>query len=165
LAKGYVTFTDLSGSGKTTINGDNITTGSISADRINLTGSINWNDLTQSCKNTIASYAGQDGSDAYVPDYIKSTYIDSVRIVSPTISGGVITAGTTAEGYITMAPTGMNFASPEKNLIGLGFYPGKYEYPYIIFGDGVDSIGTDRGMVKKYEFGMWIGDNDNQNND
>lgn len=42
---GYVTFSDLSGVGSTQINGANIITGTISADSINLTGAITWNDL------------------------------------------------------------------------------------------------------------------------
>ena len=35
---------------------------------------------------------GQDGSDANVPDYIKSTYIDSIEIKSPTITGNQVIA-------------------------------------------------------------------------
>lgn len=162
-ARGYVTFTDLAGSGTTTINGDNITTGTISADRINMTGAISWGDLSSSCQDTIASFAG---SDANVPDYIQNTYIDAVRIVSPTIQGGTLSAGTTAEGYMKMSSSGMDFKSDKGgNLMGIGFYPGRYNFPYIIFGDGVDSNGTDRGMIKKYSWGIWIGDNDGQQND
>lgn len=165
-ARGYVTFTDLAGSGTTTINGSNITTGTISADRINLKGAISWGDLDDDCQDTIASYAGADGSDADVPDYIQPTYIDAIRIMSPTIQGGTISAGTKAEGYMKMSSSGMNFkSSTGGNLLGIGFYPGRYNFPYIIFGDGVDSVGTDRGMIKKYSWGMWIGDNDGQQND
>jgi hypothetical protein len=165
-AKGYVTFTDLAGSGTTTINGDNITTGTISADRINMTGAISWGDLSQSCKNTIASYAGADGSDADVPEYIHSTYISSTDIYSPNIYGAKITAGTTSEGYIQMAGSGLNYYSNTGgSVLGIGYYPGKWNYPYIVFGQGVDSSGTDKGMIKKYGAGIWIGDNDNQNND
>lgn len=162
-ARGYVTFTDLAGSGTTVINGDNITTGTINADRINMTGAISWGDLSNSCQNTIASFAG---SDADVPDYIGPTSISAVDIMSPRIYGGTISAGTTAEGYMKMSSSGMDFKSDTGgNLMGIGFYPGRYNYPYIIFGDGVDSIGTDRGMIKKYAWGIWIGDNDGQLND
>lgn len=165
-ARGYVTFTDLAGSGTTIINGSNITTGTISADRINLKGAISWGDLDDDCQDTIASYAGADGSDADVPDYIHGTYIDAITIKSPTIQGGTISAGTKAEGYMKMSSSGMNFkSSTGGNLLGIGFYPGRYNFPYIIFGDGVDSVGTDRGMIKKYSWGMWIGDNDGQQND
>ena len=87
---GYITASDLSGNGTTTINGSNITTGTIDADRINMTGAISWGDLSSSCQSTIASYAGSDGSDADLPDYIKSTYIDEVEIRSPKITGNDI---------------------------------------------------------------------------
>ena len=87
---GYATFTDLATSGATTINGSNITTGTISAERINMSGAIDWADLSSSCRNTIASYAGSDGSDAELPDYIKWTYIDNAEIRSPKITGNDI---------------------------------------------------------------------------
>jgi hypothetical protein len=76
------------GSGTTIINGDNITTGTISADRINMTGSISWGDLDSNCQSTIIGVGG--GSSVSLPSYIKSTYIDSTQILSPTISGGTL---------------------------------------------------------------------------
>lgn len=33
-------------------------------------------------------------------------------------------------------------------------------YPYMTFGKGVDSQGSDAGMVKKFSQGIWIGDSD-----
>lgn len=153
---GYVTFSALSTSGQTTINGDNITTGTINANRLNLTGSIAWGDLTSSCQSTIAAYAGSG-----VPSYIKSTYIDSTTIKSPTIYGAEIYAGTSADGYISMTSNGMNFiSSVGGSLIGMGYYPGNYPYPYITLGQGIDAYGTDKGMIKKYSNGLWIGDSD-----
>lgn len=159
-ARGYVTFTDLAGTGTTVINGSNITTGTISADRINMKGAISWGDLDADCKETIASYAGQDGDDADVPDYIHNTYIDATRIVSPTIQGGTLSAGTTADGYMKLSSTGLNFHSSEKPICGIGYYTGNKELPYIVLGAGVDDYGTDQGMIKKYTNGIWIGDSD-----
>lgn len=159
-ARGYVTFTDLAGTGTTVINGSNITTGTISADRINMRGAISWGDLDEDCKDTIASYAGQDGDDADVPDYIHNTYIDATRIVSPTIQGGTLSAGTTADGYMKLSSTGLNFHSSEKAICGIGYYSGNKELPYIVMGAGVDDYGTDQGMIKKYTNGIWIGDSD-----
>lgn len=165
-ARGYVTFTDLEGNGTTTINGSNITTGTIDADRINMTGAISWSDLSSSCKNTIASYAGSDGSDADVPDYIHETYIDATDIYSPNIYGAKITAGTASEGYIQMAGSGLNYYSKTGgSVLGIGYYPGKWNYPYIVLGQGVDSAGTDKGMIKKYSNGIWIGDSDSMSSD
>lgn len=159
-ARGYVTFTDLAGTGTTVINGSNITTGTISADRINMRGAISWGDLDEDCKDTIASYAGADGDDANVPDYIHNTYIDAVTIKSPTIQGGTLSAGTTADGYCYLSSTGFNFHSSEKPICGIGYYSAHKELPYILLGGGIDEWGTDTGMIKKYTNGIWIGDND-----
>lgn len=162
---GYVTFNDLKKSGSTTINGDNITTGTISADRLALTGSIAWGDLSSSAKEKIIEYAEDAAAGVSdIPSYIHSTYIDSTNIYSPNIYGAKITAGSSADGYIQMGATGMNFKSNSGgSLIGMGYYPGKYNYPYFVLGGGVDSAGTDRGMVKKFSGGIWIGDSDSIN--
>lgn len=155
---GYVQFSDLSGNGTSVINGSNITTGTISAERINLSGAISWSDLDGGCQSTIASFGG----DGTVPEYIHSTYIDSTTIYSPTIYGATITAGTSAKGYVELSSTGMNFCSKTSGaLAGIGYYAGNYNYPYVVLGSGVDDAGTDRGMIKKYSNGIWIGDSDN----
>ena len=84
---GFVTFTGLSG-GTTTIDGSCIKTGTIDADRINLTGAISWGDLSSSVQDAINN-AGDT-----VPSYIKSTYIDFSRVSSPKIIGNeIITTG------------------------------------------------------------------------
>lgn len=155
---GYVTFNDLEESGSTVINGDNITTGTIDAEYLNLRGSISWSDFTSSCKDRIASYAG---SDADVPEYIHSTYIDATDIYSPNIYGATISAGTSSDGYIQMSSYGLNYVSDSGGkLIGMGCHKNYYNFPYITFGQGVDEYNTDRGMIKKYSNGIWIGDSD-----
>lgn len=78
---GYVQFTDLSTAGSTTISGSNITTGTISADRINMTGAITWSDLSSGVKNTINSAGGLSESE------VKTVITDSL-VSSPTIAGG-----------------------------------------------------------------------------
>ena len=89
----------------TKINGSIIETGTISADSINLTGKITFEDLTTELQADF-SQSIVDSSNAYetannalsiaqsntVPDYIQSTYIDSVTIKSPTIEGNNIKA-------------------------------------------------------------------------
>ena len=160
-ARGYVTFTDLAGSGTTVINGDNITTGTINADRINMRGAISWADLSDDCQDTVASYAGADGEDAELPDYIHSTYIDSTTIKSPTIYGGTLYAGNRWEGYCRMTSSGLNVVGDTgSNICGIGWYPGYYNLPYVVLGAGVDDVGTDQGLIKKYTHGIWIGDSD-----
>lgn len=77
---GYVQFTDLSTPGSTTISGSNITTGTISADRINMTGAITWSDLSTSVKNTINNAGGLDEDEV-------TTLITDQLVSSPNIQG------------------------------------------------------------------------------
>lgn len=77
---GYVQFTDLSTPGSTTISGSNITTGTISADRINMTGAITWSDLSSGVKNTINSAGGLSESEV-------TTLITDQLVSSPNIQG------------------------------------------------------------------------------
>ena len=90
---GLVTFTGLE-EGTTVINGGCIQTGLINAQYLNLTGSITFSDLSSSVQQDISD-ALDTANDAYelasgimLPSYIKNTYIDSVRIESPTIIAG-----------------------------------------------------------------------------
>ena len=117
---GITTFTTENG--KTIIDGGNIKT-----DTLELTGAIKWSDLDSDTQSTIgsisntASTAYNSANSAYnlantaygiaisntVPSYIKSTYIDSVTIQSPTIEGNNISVYGTFQtkgnvnGYIT----------------------------------------------------------------
>ena len=75
---GFVTFTGLSG-GTTTIDGACIKTGTISADRINLTGAITWSDLSKSVQNEFGDGLTEDDV---------STLITSELVSSPNIAGG-----------------------------------------------------------------------------
>ena len=101
---GLVTYTGLS-SGTTTINGACIKTGTIDADRLNLTGAITFGDLSSSVQNDIndaysmASQAQADVSDisSTVDDwsytYRGTTYIDGTRIMSGTVTASTIQGG------------------------------------------------------------------------
>ena len=85
-----VTITDQSGTTK--IKGSSIDTASIaanaiSADQVNLTGAITWSDLSDEAQQRVDSGKGDDN-----PSYIKSSYIDSAKIVSPNIYGGLFYA-------------------------------------------------------------------------
>lgn len=57
--------------------------GLISAEQINLTGSITWDDLTSEAKSRVDQGKGDDN-----PSYIKSSYIGKTKIMSPSIYGG-----------------------------------------------------------------------------
>lgn len=95
---GAVTYQALSGQGTTVINGSNITTGTISAARINLTGAISWSELSSSVENYIdAAYDNADSAidiaNSAADDIVNlangyfrnGTFIDRTSIYSPEI--------------------------------------------------------------------------------
>lgn len=104
-----VTFKGLS-EGTTTIDGGCIKTGTIDADRLNLTGSISFGDLTTEVQNEInsasedaaeatelANSASSAASGAYSVarsiangNYVGGTFIDKTTIKAPTIIGNEI---------------------------------------------------------------------------
>ena len=94
---GFVTFTGLSG-GTTTIDGACIKTGTISAERINLTGSITWSDLSTSVQNKFGDGLTEEG--VY-------TLITSELVSSPTIAGGKFT-DLKQENYLKMGSSSDN---------------------------------------------------------
>ena len=103
---GLVTFTGLQ-NGTTTIDGACIKTGTIDADRLNLTGSITFGDLSSSVQNDIndaysmARQAQSDASSAQSTveswSYGGTTYIDGTRIMT-----GTVRASTLEGGYIAL---------------------------------------------------------------
>ena len=85
-----VTITDQSGTTKikgSSIETASIATNAISADQVNLTGAITWSDLSDAAQQRVDSGKGEDN-----PGYIQPTYIDSAKIVSPSIYGGLFYA-------------------------------------------------------------------------
>lgn len=85
-----VTITDESGT--TRIKGSSIDTetlnaNSIAADKLYLTGSITWDDFSDSAKSRIDSGKGDSN-----PSYIKRTYIGETKIMSPDIYAGMFYA-------------------------------------------------------------------------
>lgn len=99
---GLVTFTGLA-NGTTTIDGACIKTGTIDADRLNLTGAITFNDLSSSVRNDIddaysmASNAQSTANDAYDTvdkwTYGSTTYIDGAQIMTGTVSASTLEGG------------------------------------------------------------------------
>ena len=152
---GMVTFNDLSTAGSTVINGANITTGMISADRINLTGAITWGDLDNSVQNdindaiSIAEDAYQLASGIELPSYIKDTYIDSTRIESPTIIAGEF-YGNEFNVYPQSGSQG-SFNLYGDTSQSSGFHMLEISY---YWGDGafVD-FGSPAGAIARWEFG------------
>lgn len=77
---GYVTFASLGKDGKTAIDGSRITTGTISAERLNLTGAISFSDLKDSAGvRAVIDTALANGT------YLDGTVITGQKIYSPTI--------------------------------------------------------------------------------
>ena len=99
---GLVTYTGLA-NGTTTINGGCIKTGTIDADRLNLTGSITFGDLSSSVQNDIndaysmAQSAQGDAQEAVNTvsgwTYPGSTYIDGEMIMSGTVKASSLQGG------------------------------------------------------------------------
>lgn len=114
-----VTITDQSGTTKikgSSIETASIATNAISADQVNLTGAITWSDLSAEAQQRVDSGKGDDN-----PSYIKSSYIDSAKIVSPHIYGGDLYAtgqgnadGTNPAFYMSDGVTGSG-ANTEPN--------------------------------------------------
>ena len=115
-----VTITDQSGTTKikgSSIETDSIDTDAIRADQVNLTGAITWSDLSAAAQQRVDSGKGDDN-----PSYIKSSYIDSAKIVSPHIYGGDLyatgqgnAAGTNPAFYMSDGVTGSG-ANTEPNV-------------------------------------------------
>lgn len=152
---GMVTFNDLSTAGSTVINGANITTGTISADRINLTGAITWSDLDNSVQNDIndaistAEDAYQIASGIELPSYIHNTYIGPTEIESPTIIAGEF-YGNEFNVYPQSGDNG-SFNLYGDTSQSSGFHMLEISY---YWGDGafVD-FGSPAGAIARWEFG------------
>ena len=110
---GVVTFSDLAGNGTTVINGNNITTGTISANRLDLTGAITFNDLSNEVYNNITdAYNLAQEAQSTVGGWVYpgSTYIDGGMIMTGTVSAsnlrggsvGILNSRGTEIGYFTV---------------------------------------------------------------
>jgi hypothetical protein len=79
------------------------------------------------------------------------------------IYGCYIYAGTGDGSYAEMSETGLDvYVKDDKGnwsqKIGIGYYSGNYDYPYIILGAGTNKLGENTGCVYKLASGLWIGD-------
>lgn len=85
------------------IDAGNITSGTISADRINMTGAISWSDLDTEMQTSLiqvstdaseASVAAQNASDTVSGwSYMGSTYIDGTKIATGTVTASILQGG------------------------------------------------------------------------
>lgn len=89
--------------GTTTIDGSCIKTGTVDADRINMTGAISWSDLSTSLKNELENMGGSAGdilNDLTITSGGK-TYIDGSMIYSKSIYSSAIHLGGQLSVYTT----------------------------------------------------------------
>lgn len=114
--KGYVTFESLGEDGTTEIHGSRIKTGTIDAERINMTGAISWNDLATDAQSkvnnaqksanevlkTVSGFTIEDDSETYIDGsmiYSDSIYADALHLGDEmTIHKSLY--GSTVGGYI-----------------------------------------------------------------
>ena len=135
-------------SGTTLIKGSRIETGSLV-----LTGTITWDDLASDAQGEINDAMNKANS-AYdlayanqLPGYIKSTYIDSTEIRSPTIRGNDVHVYATQNGNGGFFLHGM-FDGVMYSMLSLSYYGG--DTPYITF-DSPDG-GYARWAFNRSEF-------------
>lgn len=138
--------------------------------RMSFDGGQTWSEATK--------IVGKDGSDANVtfakvnsvlgslfkkkqngdPTELTGTYIYSPSILGGEIYGCTIYAGTGSGSYAEMTETGLNVYIENSRKIGMGYYSGNHDYPYIILGAGTDTAGANTSCVYKLGAGVWIGD-------
>lgn len=132
---GLVTFAGLAG-GTTTIDGACIKTGTINAQRLNLTGAVSFSDLNAAAQARItgaesaaaSAQATASGAQSAVNGwtYPGSTYIDGGKIMTGTVKASTLAGGMiqllessgTPVGYFTIASTGAGFGIGITTTIG-----------------------------------------------
>lgn len=142
---GLVTFTGLA-DGTTTIDGGCIQTGTIDAKRLNLSGSITFEDLTGTVQNQITD--AKDTADSALatananrlPNYIKNTYIDATEIRSPTIKANEFSVYPVENGAGAFNLYGQ-FAGTQMHMFSL-VYTDSGGAPYITFSSPVGAYAS-----------------------
>ena len=162
---GLVTFTGLS-SGTTTVNGACIKTGQIEADRLNLTGSITFSDLSSSVQGDInqaqstANSAQQDANQAW---NLASSANSTANSVNNKVSGWTYPGTTEINGQKIM--TGTVEASILRGgtvelLASGGSTVGSIEITSTTTGVGLEFV-TNRGGMRMTSAGNWWVDTTN----
>ena len=129
-----VVYSSSLADGTTTINGGCIKTGTINADRINMTGAISWGDLDSNLQTTINEAGGSGGLD----ESEVNTLITDKLVASPTIAGGKF-ADLNQKNYLKMG-------SSSNNSVG---YLNHYFTPYST-SEPVCVMGYQRGNLPNW---------------
>ena len=164
LMNGLVTFRGLE-DGTTVINGGCIQTRTIDAQYLNLTGAITFTDLSQTMQNDLGDIEST-ANEAYdlahqnqLPSYIKNTYIDSVRVLSPTIEGGQVKGGRyynntgsaymeiggSAQGDLVLWGSGTNRVFVVEDLVGSTNFAAYGQEFLVVSGYGLGERATPKG--------------------
>ena len=126
--QGYTTFTDLATSGRTTINGSNITTGTIDASLANITnlsansingGTINGNNVNITNLNASNITSGTFSANRINGGTINGNNVSMTNLSASNISGGSLTAG----------QINYNYYNDGWNFLRVG--PGYANSPYV----------------------------------
>jgi len=167
IINGTITFGKLDSNTQSKINSSGEIYRSVNIPSTTTTGALWYCMRSQGTyeMGTWYTYNGSTWVKADIPDYLHNTYIDETQIYSPEIIGSTIYAGAQSDGYVMMNDTGIELHtdSAEGALVDIGYTTGYYDIPYILMGRG-STGGVNRGMVKKYSTGIWIGDDDNVSN-
>ena len=129
-----VVYSSSLADGTTTINGGCIKTGTINAERINMTGAISWGDLDNNLQTTINNAGGSGGLD----ENEVNTLITDKLVASPTIAGGKF-ADLNQKNYLKMG-------SSSNNSVG---YLNHYFTPYST-SEPVCVMGYQRGNLPNW---------------
>ena len=129
-----VVYSSSLADGTTTINGGCIKTGTINAERINMTGAISWGDLDNNLQTTINNAGGSGGLD----ESEVNTLITDKLVASPTIAGGKF-ADLNQKNYLKMG-------SSSNNSVG---YLNHYFTPYST-SEPVCVMGYQRGNLPNW---------------
>lgn len=114
---GTVVISGLS-DGSTVINGGCIQTGTIEAERVNLTGAITWSDLSSDVQNKIPE----------LPDYLQETYIDGTIVSAPILRGGTISGAKFSNlGQTTWLEVGKDIYGVDNDAYGLTLFTDNYD--------------------------------------
>lgn len=168
---GVVTFAALAGNGTTVINGNNITTGTIEADRLNLTGAITFSDLSRQVAEDLSdAYSMASDAQGVVSGwtYGGTTYIDGSRIMAGTVSASTLEGGSVqllnyngaAVGVMTMTGSSSTSFAIDLTSYGALRLSGQSGDTFIESGDGTylqlsDEVYIGYGNLAPNQSGMY----------
>lgn len=100
-----------------------------------------------------------DGANIKTESVISSVVLKSPKIVGATLYAGDPDDPDSSEGYAKATARGFEIYNSKRELKAVvGYTSGNEDYPYVMLGSGSETA-TTKGLVKKFEDGLWIGNN------